>query len=139
MIYMLDTSVCVEYFRRPGSPIHQWLHAANRKYVRLCAVIQAELLVGIHKNPTEENRRKVLNFLAAFECWPFDGAAAEAYAAIRADLERKGKLIGPYDLQIAAVAMSRGATLVTGNEDEFQRVPGLACLPLKALAGKTPY
>jgi tRNA(fMet)-specific endonuclease VapC len=56
---------------------------------------------------------------------PFDNAAAEAYGALRAELERQGKPIGPLDTLIAAHALSLGVTLVTNNEREFRRVAGL--------------
>jgi tRNA(fMet)-specific endonuclease VapC len=44
---------------------------------------------------------------------------------IRADLERKGQVIGPYDLMIAGQARSRGLVVIAGNLDEFNRVAGL--------------
>ena len=49
----------------------------------------------------------------------------EAYADIRADLTAKGSIIGPYDLQIAAIAVANDLTLVTHNVSEFSRVGGL--------------
>ena len=55
----------------------------------------------------------------------FTEAAARSYGEIRADLERKGTLIGPLDLLIAAHARSLGATLITLNAREFKRVKGL--------------
>ena len=57
--------------------------------------------------------------------WPFESQDAEEAGDIRAALERTGKPIGPYDLLIAAQARRRGATLITANEREFARVPGL--------------
>jgi tRNA(fMet)-specific endonuclease VapC len=51
--------------------------------------------------------------------------AAEAYGTIRAELERKGQMIGNNDLWIAAHAKAAGLTLVTNNEREFRRVHGL--------------
>ena len=56
---------------------------------------------------------------------PFDDAAAECCGEIRAALVRQGQPIGPYDLQIAAIALARGFTVVTNNTHEFIRVPGL--------------
>jgi tRNA(fMet)-specific endonuclease VapC len=47
------------------------------------------------------------------------------YGQIRAVLERSGQGIGPYDLMIAGHARSLGLTLVSNNEKEFSRVPGL--------------
>jgi tRNA(fMet)-specific endonuclease VapC len=51
--------------------------------------------------------------------------AASAYGEIRATLEKRGEMIGGNDLWIAAHAKSAGLTLVTNNEREFKRVPGL--------------
>ncbi len=56
----------------------------------------------------------------------FDAAAARQYGAIRLDLERRGEIIGPNDLMIAAQALSLQAILVTDNTGEFARVRGLA-------------
>ena len=56
---------------------------------------------------------------------PFDSAAASAAALIRMELENRGTMIGPLDILIAGTALSRGATLVTNNTDEFGRVAGL--------------
>jgi tRNA(fMet)-specific endonuclease VapC len=55
----------------------------------------------------------------------FDEAAATAFGQLRAALERQGKPIGPYDMLIAAQALSRGFVLVTDNVDEFGRIHGL--------------
>jgi tRNA(fMet)-specific endonuclease VapC len=56
---------------------------------------------------------------------PFDDAAAQEYARIRFELEIAGRVIGPNDLLIAAIALANGVTLVTHNGAEFSRVPGL--------------
>lgn len=56
---------------------------------------------------------------------PFDERAAEAYGPLRADLERNGQRLDDPDLRIAAIALSRDLTLVTGNVRHFERVPGL--------------
>ena len=56
---------------------------------------------------------------------PLDRAGAEAAANIRAELERQGTPIGPYDLLIAGQAVASGLTLVTNNVGEFKRVSGL--------------
>jgi tRNA(fMet)-specific endonuclease VapC len=47
------------------------------------------------------------------------------YGRLRAQLEREGRRIGEPDLRIAAIALARDLTLVTGNVRHFQRVPDL--------------
>ena len=55
----------------------------------------------------------------------FDASAARRYGAIRAELERRGTPIGDADVRIAAIALSHGLKIVTGNEHHFRLVPGL--------------
>jgi tRNA(fMet)-specific endonuclease VapC len=71
------------------------------------------------------NREALEAFTLPLEVVPFDTAAALAYGAIRATLERQGTPIGAMDLLIAAHARSLGITLVTNNPREFRRVEGL--------------
>jgi tRNA(fMet)-specific endonuclease VapC len=66
-------------------------------------------------------------FASRLEVLPFDEAAADHAADIRAVLERRGERIGGYDLLIAGHARSRGLTVITGNRAEFGRVEGLRC------------
>ena len=91
-------------------------------------VVLYELLYGAEKsqNPAK-TRREVEHFAARLSVLPFDDAAAAHTAEIRADLERHGCTIGPYDLMIAGHARSNGLIVVTGNLREFTRVTGLRC------------
>lgn len=56
---------------------------------------------------------------------PYDDVATDHFVSIRRHLEATGQIIGPYDMQIAAIALANGCTLVTHNTAEFCRVPGL--------------
>lgn len=64
--------------------------------------------------------------LVGYKHLHIDDPAAEAYGHLRAALEKQGKLIGPYDLLIAAIALAHGVTLVTHNTTEFGCVPDLS-------------
>ena len=64
-------------------------------------------------------------FFGDFISLPFDGQAADICGRIRASLARRGTPIGPYDFQIAAIALANNLILVTHNVDEFSRVEGL--------------
>jgi tRNA(fMet)-specific endonuclease VapC len=68
---------------------------------------------------------KVEDLLASLPVLPFDTDADRHYADIRSALERAGETIGGNDLLIAAHSRALGATLVTHNLREFERVPGL--------------
>ncbi len=87
-----------------------------------------ELLRGAAKSARPiHNRQEVERFAARLDVLSFDADAADHAADIRADVERRGELIGPYDVMIAGHARSRGLTVVTGNLGEFRRVSGLRC------------
>jgi tRNA(fMet)-specific endonuclease VapC len=84
------------------------------------------LLVGSEKY-VNSLKRKILveGLLSKFVSFSFDDRCANVYARIRHDLERRGCVIGPYDLQISAIALAHPLTVVTGNVVEFSRVTGL--------------
>ena len=56
---------------------------------------------------------------------PIDAGAAVEYVTVRHYLEKAGSPIGPLDTLTAAHALAAGICLVTNNEREFNRVPGL--------------
>jgi tRNA(fMet)-specific endonuclease VapC len=71
------------------------------------------------------NTVALAHFCAPLEICAFDHEAASSYGEIRTELERVGTPIGPLDTLIAAPAVALGATVVTNNEREFSRAPGL--------------
>ena len=94
--------------------------------IAITSVVAAELYDGAERSADPvTNRGHVDAFLAPFPLVLLDKAAAVAYGSIRADLARRGQLIGPNDLLIAAIAIANTLTVVTHNTREFSRVPGL--------------
>lgn len=127
MKYLLDTNVCIAYLRGKNPLVRQRFALHPAADITLCSVVVGELRHGAEKgaNPAAEHA-KVDAFAAPYVSHPFDDAAAAVYGTIRHALEAAGQVIGPYDLQIAAIALARHLTLVTHNTAEFSRVPGLA-------------
>lgn len=123
--YMLDTRVCIALLRRPSDAPQARFRAEQRR-IHLSTVALAELLVGPLKLGGR-GQEDVDALVARLTVIPFDQAAAEHAADVRATLERGGRPIGPYDVQIAGHARSLGLVLVTRNLREFARVDGLWC------------
>ncbi len=94
--------------------------------VAISSITAAELYHGaaLSREPEQELRR-VQSLLDVLRVIDFGSDAAIAYGIVRASLERGGNLIGQFDMLIAAHALSEGATLVTHNMREFERVEGL--------------
>ena len=126
MPFLLDTNSWIHYLKHPDSPIRARLQALQPIDVVSCSVVRAELLHGAEKYGNRERRvAMVLQALSPFASLSFDDATAARYAEIRHALEIVGQTIGPYDLQIAAICVHHGLTLVTSNIHEFSRVTGL--------------
>lgn len=124
--YLLDTNVCVEYLRNASGTVATRLISCVPDEIRLCSVVVAELVYGWRHSKAGPAQAAVLHrFLSEFESMPFDNAAAMIAGEIREQLASQGTPIGPYDLQIAAIAIANGLTLVTHNVKEFSRVAGL--------------
>jgi tRNA(fMet)-specific endonuclease VapC len=88
--------------------------------------VKGELLFGAVKSQVPvTTMSRLMQFMSAFESYPFDDRCAEVYARIRADLEKRGLPIGPNDTLIAATAIARQTTVVTANTREFARIDGL--------------
>jgi tRNA(fMet)-specific endonuclease VapC len=95
---------------------------------RLClsSIVLGELHYGAEKSARRaDNLRALEQFAARLEVLPFTTRAAAHYGDIRAQLERAGQPVGPYDMLIAAHARSEGLIVVTNNMREFARMPGL--------------
>jgi len=123
--YLLDTNACIAHLRGVGK-VTARLRALVPSEVAVCSVVRSELMFGAARSRDPMRERGVVEaFLAPMSSLPFDDTAADRYAAIRLTLERQGMRIGAYDLQIAAIALSQGLTLVTHNTQEFSRVPDL--------------
>ena len=126
MIYMLDTDICIYIIKRKPLRVLERLESIQPDQLSLSAITFAELMNGAKKSQRVEANVSRLNALGEIlEICSFDQQAAVAYGDVRSSLEKRGEVIGPHDLLIAAHALSLDQTLVTNNEREFKRVEGL--------------
>lgn len=125
MKYLLDTNICIYIINERPKQVQERFRRLALNEVGVSSVTAAELAFGVAKTRSMRNRRALEAFLLPLAVPPFDLTAAFAYGDLRAELERRGEPVGPLDLQIAAHALSLDAILVTNNEREFRKVPGL--------------
>ena len=125
-MYLLDTNICIYFMKNQYPLLSQKILSHSPSNLLLSSITVFELEYGAEKsNWGNRTREKLAMFLAPFNILPFSTDDAIAAGRLRGCLEKRGTPIGPYDIQIAAQALSGGYTLVTHNVGEFSRVPNL--------------
>ena len=124
--YLLDTDICIYINRKRPQQVRKHFERLRPGEAAISVITFGELLYGAAKSAKRiaalhdlEDLKHLLQVL------PMGEEVADAYGAIRATLESRGKPIGNNDLWIAAHAVSARLILVTNNEKEFSRVTGL--------------
>lgn len=124
--FLFDTDACIDLIRQKVPALQEKIRSLQGEQVAVSVITVAELEYGISKSMFPDRARlATINFLFPFEVLSFDASDAKIYGEIRAGLEKIGGPIGSMDYLIAAQALNRGFTLITGNIREFGRVSGL--------------
>ena len=123
-MYLLDSNICIFLIRNKTLLLRERIKMYSPSLLHLSVITVAELEYGAakSKNPVKEHQA-VLDFVSPFKIIDFKPNDAENFGLIRAYLEKKGTPIGPYDMEIAAQAMTNNLIIVTNNVGEFERVP----------------
>lgn len=124
-MFVLDTNTLIYFFKGMGN-VSLNLLAISPKDIAIPSIVLFELEYGIAKSTSPEKRRDQLATLCeSVNILPFGQKESAIAANIRFKLERAGTSIGPYDILIAATALSHNGTLVSNNTKEFQRITKL--------------
>jgi tRNA(fMet)-specific endonuclease VapC len=124
--YLLDSDICIDLLKGRNALLDARLARCVPGEVGVAAITIFELSYGAHKSlRVMQNRAALAAFFLPLVSVPCDEQAAILAGELRVLLERAGTPIGPNDLLIAAQAVALGVSLVTNNEREFRRVPGL--------------
>ena len=124
--YLLDTNICIYIQRRKPERVLARFRKLRPGDAAISVVTWGELLCGAERSRKRKTVLRVLEeFRGLIPVLPLPEEVGKSYGVIRASLEAKGTPIGNNDLWIAAHAAAAGLTVVTNNEREFQRVPGL--------------
>ncbi len=111
--------------RDASGPIAVRVGLIGQPLICTSVIVAAEVRYGLAKNPSARLAARVEAVLASLTVHDFCRPAEKIYGSLRAALEHRGHTIGANDLLIAAHALALECILVTDNEDEFRRVPGL--------------
>ena len=124
--YLLDTNICIYIAKHNPPSVRERFarHAASE--LAMSVITLGELRFGAEKSQSREKAMAGIQQLESLiPVFPLPEAAGEHYGQIRASLQKIGQPIGNNDLWLSAHARAEGWVLVTNNEREFIRVPGL--------------
>jgi len=125
--YLLDTNIVIYVLKR-RPPEVRFRFNENTQRMAISSITLAELYYGAEKSQkVAQNLEAIEEFVSLLPVLGYDEHASRHYGEIKAELERRGEVIGVNDLHIAAHARSRGLVLVSNNLKELGRVPYLPC------------
>ena len=125
MNFLLDTNFII-FLLKGDLSAKQLLSLQEAESFYLSSITVSELIHGAFKSKQQEkNLSKVDLIIKNFDILDFNLGAARVFGRLRSNLEKNGTIIGPYDLQIAAIALENSCTLVTRNLKEFTRIDDL--------------
>ncbi|MBW4633245.1 MAG: type II toxin-antitoxin system VapC family toxin [Iphinoe sp. HA4291-MV1] len=126
MRFLLDTNTCIYIIKKKPPKVFDKFQTLDIFDVGISSITVAELEYGVYKSQRrEQNQAALSQFLISLKIIPFDENATQIYGRIRAELERKGIVIGSMDMLIASQAISLGLILVTNNVRELSQIPDL--------------
>ncbi len=124
-MYLLDSNAVSDIVRNPQGRVAARIADVGDDNVATSVIVAAEMRYGAVKKGSSRLSRQLEAVLSALPVLPFEAPADQAYARIRAALERAGTPIGANDMLIAAHAVAIGMVVVTNNVRQFKRVRGL--------------
>lgn len=125
-MYLLDTNICIFLKNKKSPNVLQKIKENKHLGIYISSITVAELQFGVYNSKyMERNRISLIKFLTPFSVLNFDDSDAEEFGKIRTTLKNEGKIIGAYDMLIAAQALAKNLILVTVNTKEFCRIKTL--------------
>jgi predicted nucleic acid-binding protein len=133
MAVMLDADVIIRG-EKGAFDLKGWLTGQAEEEFEIAAITIAELWHGVERatGAQRSRRQKYLQAITGLlPVAPYTGDTAREHARIWAELSAAGKMIGYYDLIVAATALERDSTVATFNLKHFSAVPGLKVIEPK--------
>jgi len=126
MKYLIDTNICIYIMNNHPAAVLEKFKQVQVGDIGISSITVSELYYGACKsNRMKHNFDRLEEFLYPFDILNYDENASREYGKIRARLEKKGLVIGPLDMLIAAHALSLQRIIITNNAKEFKRINSL--------------
>lgn len=125
MAFLLDTNIVSAHLKLRGGLTHRFMQHSGRLYISTVVLGELFAWAYLRSDPLGFIARIENDLLPDLNVLDYDGAAAEKFGHVRAELLKKGLVTSHLDLMIGCVALTHNLTLVTNNVKDFQNIPGL--------------
>ena len=123
MKYLIDTNILIFLCNSKSKLLENKFKTHNPEEFSVSSITVGELIYGVNKSRhRDRNLQAILKILSPFKIIDFDSSDGWEYGEIRAELEKKGAIIGGNDIMISAQARRRGLIVITNNTKEYRRV-----------------
>ena len=125
--FLLDTGIGQDFVTRRNDVYER----ADRERLRgnrigICVPVLGELWSGVEGSATRQRNHQLLRIaLSQLLVWPYTNEAAQEFGRLFVELRRSGRPMQQIDIQIAAIALSMGNTIVVSRDSDLSAVPGL--------------
>lgn len=127
-MYVLDTDIAVDYLRGNSIAIEK-LAKLNNLFITNISL--AELFFGAyHSRNIDKHYSKLMDFLAGVRILNLDFNICSSFGRIKSNLTNRGKIIGDFDIMIAAITIANHFTLITRNLKHYGTIEGLKIMQL---------
>ena len=123
--FLLDTNILSDLVRNPQGLVAKKISVEGERTICTSVIVAAELRFGARKLGSKRLTTQLNAILSAIDILPLEEPSDQRYGELRADLEKRGMMIGPNDMLIAAHALMLDCVVVTANVRGFSRVPNL--------------
>lgn len=119
-MYVLDTDVAIEYLKGDEKVVEEVLAL---KEVYTTVITLAELYYGAYNSPKPEKHKKILvDFAHGIPILGLNLRVTEKFGEIKAELKKKGKPAGDFDIMIASICIAHKCRLITKNKKHYQHI-----------------
>jgi tRNA(fMet)-specific endonuclease VapC len=124
---LLDTDTLSYYLKKHPQVVARFDdYVETHGYVFISRITVVEILGGLRTRNATRQIEFFKRLLADHKILDTTELSAEISADIFAELYKKGRHSGNYDILIAGIAMANDLTLVTNNTKDYNQITGLS-------------
>lgn len=123
---LIDTDILSYYFKGDKKVVKNFeIYLQHYDLIEISIITYYEILGGLLAKNALKQLRIFDDFVIDNLVIPMTDDSTKISAELYSALRQSGKIVDDIDLLIAGIAIDNDLTLITNNENHFNRIPGL--------------